>query len=79
MLFTFKIQLVKLLITELLENELEMCLKQDKIKLLFWRSEMTESGREPESIPRKIKVSEVKKVSAKQYFAHKKKEREDHK
>lgn len=56
-----------------------MCLKQDKIKLLFWRSEVTESGREPESIPRKIKVSEVKKVSAKQYFAHKKTEREDHK
>lgn len=32
---------------------------------------MTESGREPESIPRKIKVSEVKKFHAKQYFAHK--------
>ena len=56
-----------------------MYLKQDKIKLLFWRSEMTESGREPESVPRKIKISEVKKVSAKQYFAHKKIEIENHK
>lgn len=40
---------------------------------------MTESGREPESIQERSRVSEVKKVSAKeQYFAHKTKE-EDHK
>lgn len=46
--------------------------------LLFWGSENSLNQVEsPESIPERSKVSEVKKVSAKQYFAHKTK-KEDH-